>query len=76
VPPLSTTAGTRPLASVPTWDAIVDLEQGLPLEVQVSTDSFAGILIGFDKAMDVERRLLAADVVLELDASKLQHCLI
>jgi hypothetical protein len=33
-------------------------------------------LIGFDEAMDAERRLLAADVVLELDASKLQHCLI
>jgi hypothetical protein len=76
VPPLSTAAGTRPLASIPTWDTIVDLEQGLPLEVQVSSDSFAGILIGFDEAMDIKRRLLAADAVLELDASKLQYCLI
>jgi hypothetical protein len=46
------------------------------LEVEDSPDSFAGILIGFDKAMDVERRLLVADVVLEGDASKLQDCLI
>jgi hypothetical protein len=63
--------GTRPLAAASKWDAVADLEQSLPLEVEDSPDSFPDILIGFDEAMDVERHLLVADVVLEGDASKL-----
>jgi hypothetical protein len=55
-------------------DAVVDLEEGLPLEVEHSPENFAGILIGLVKAMD-DGRPYAADVVLIVVASSLQSCL-
>jgi hypothetical protein len=75
MPPSSTVAGTQPLASASTLDAVVNLEEGLPLEVEISPKSSAGILIGFIKAVYIERQPFAADVVLEEeDASKLLSC--
>jgi hypothetical protein len=56
-------------------DAVVDLEGGLPLEVEISPKSFARVWIGFVEALDVRRQSLAADVVLDEDASQLQSCL-
>jgi hypothetical protein len=51
-------------------EAVVGLEEGLPLEVEISSESFAGNLIGLVKGMDVDQHF-AADVVLAIDASKL-----
>jgi hypothetical protein len=50
-------------------DSVVDLEGGLRLEIKTSPESFTGIWIGFDKALDVGQHSLVADVVLEEDAS-------
>jgi hypothetical protein len=41
----------RPLAAALVWDAVVDLEGGLPLEVEILLDSFVGNQIGFDEAL-------------------------
>jgi hypothetical protein len=49
-------------------DAVVDLEGGLPLEVEVLPEILVGILIGLVKAMD-DGGPFAADVVLEEDTS-------
>jgi hypothetical protein len=54
LPPSSIEAGMKPLAFVMA-DAVVDLEGGLRLEVKTSLESFAGIWIGFDEALDVGR---------------------
>jgi hypothetical protein len=55
-------------------EAVVDLEEGLPLEVEISPESSAGNLTGSVKGMDVEQHF-TADVVLTVDASGLLSCL-
>jgi hypothetical protein len=55
-------------------EAVVDLEEGLPLEVEISSESSVGNLIGSVQAMDVDQHFVA-DVVLAIDASELPSCL-
>jgi hypothetical protein len=55
-------------------NVVVDLEEGLPLEVDHSLEILVGSLIGLVKAVD-DGRPFAADVMLEVVASSLQSCL-
>jgi hypothetical protein len=56
-------------------NAVANLEGGLLKEVDFLPESFTGVQIGFDEALDVGRLKPATEVMLKWIASKLRCCL-
>jgi hypothetical protein len=54
---------------------VVDLEGASLWRLRFKPESFVGVWIGFIKALGVERRFFAVDVMLDKVASQMQGCL-